>query len=97
MAKILNIAGLHNNGASELVIGIRGKQFKLKLDNDTVSLIDPSTNKLLKLNAASVVAPDNFGSEDISKEGITSALGYTPISEEDMKKYIEEALLGGAW
>lgn len=86
MAQILNIASLHNNGASELIVGIRGNQFKLARDpdSDTVTLTDPLTNKQLIINSSV--------DGSITKEELINILGFIPLSREEVQQMIIDAI-----
>ena len=76
MNETLNAAALHNNGAAELTIGIRGKQFKLILDdkNGKVTLLNPKTQKKLSLDVEYILTSDSGNYAKYAFED-----GYTPV------------------
>ena len=62
MAEILNIAGLHNNGKAELIVGIRKNQFTFSRDNESnvVTLKDSITGELLTINNKDTYSKDEI-------------------------------------
>ena len=85
MSKVLNISSLHNNGASELIVGIRGNQFMIKkeLNSENVSIIDPNTGKVLSI--------DGISASDISEQINTHNM--SEVAHSDIREIIKTNLM----
>lgn len=75
MSEVLNASAIHNNGESEIIIGIRGKQLKIRYDKDdgTVTFTDPISGQLLTVNDANI---DWFNATERVYEAKTEAEVY---------------------
>ena len=67
MSEILNVGGVHNNGKAELNVGIRGKDFRLALndDKDEVELKKVNSEKKLNLSVDELHATNMYDKQNI--------------------------------
>ncbi len=75
MSEVLNASAVHNNGEPEIIVGIRGKQFKIRYEKDdgTVTFTDPVSGQLLTINGANI---DWFNAEERVYEAKNEAEVY---------------------
>ena len=80
MSEILNIAGLHNEGKPELLIGIRDKKFKISLnsENNTIEFSDKDGN-ILSIDPSIILNSVKMVLLDSSEESSTPSVGDIPV------------------
>ena len=87
MSEVFNASAIHNNGESEVIVGIRRKQFKISYDKEAGQIVftDPINGQLLTINGANI---DFFNAEErmypAKNEAEVYAKPYIPYHNGDI-------------